>query len=72
LEKKGSFSHACDLFETLLTDLENNENYYMKNETMTKYVSLLMNMVEYKRVIELYEKEIKFHNKLEKKVVNLN
>jgi len=73
LEKNGNFSYACDLYEQLIKDLEDNDNYYIRNEAINNYVSLLVNMTEFTKVIQIYEKEIEYHRKTkEAKVVNLN
>jgi len=73
LEKNGNFSYASDIYELLIKDLEDTENYYIRNETINNYVSLLITMTSFAQVIEIYEKEIDYHRKVTTtKVVNLN
>jgi len=63
LEKNNQYVYACELYETLIKDLEDSENHYIRNEVMTSYISLLVNMMKFEEVGKLYEKEIESRKK---------
>jgi len=72
LEKGVHFIHAEELYEKLISDLEETENYYIRNEVLNNYISLLVTMTKFAEVAEIYEHEIETLSKSKSSKSNLN